>query len=108
MSNWWKDFITKLLLLFAAFKVIWNIVAIIQGYLNIDNPLIPDYLGHYIAFPLYFLIAIWAVCFIICFQLIKNKDRLEKWFYPVLIIMVLYQFFEIYVYQFLTSINPYG
>ncbi len=108
MNIWWKDLITKLLLLFAAFKVIWDIVAIFQAYLNIDNPLIPDYLGHYIAFPLYFLIAIWTVFAFLCFRLIGNENQLKKWFYPVLIGMVVYQSFEFYLYQFLLVINPYG
>jgi hypothetical protein len=107
LSPWWKDLITKLLLLYVAIKVIGNVVSIVQGYLNAKNPLIPDYLVHYVAFPLYFLIALWITFFIVCLHLLRNEDRLKKWFYLVFIGILIYQLLETYVHQFLMFINPF-
>ncbi|MBX2828919.1 MAG: hypothetical protein KTR22_12205 [Flavobacteriaceae bacterium] len=109
LSDWWKDLITKLLLLYSVFKIGGNVYAIFQVHFTLENPLIPDYFKHYTSFPSYFLIPIWLIIGIISWRLIKREGLLKKWFYVYFIGTLIYIFFvEALLFQLLHYINPYG
>ena len=104
-----KKVILKLLLIFSLSKAVWYVYSIFQAYHGLSNPLIPDYLANFIAFPLYFLIADWLVISYLSWKLIRKEELLRTWFYHVFIGSLVYLFIgQALVYQLLQQINPYG
>lgn len=108
LSIWWKDLFIKLILLYAIVKVVYYLYNILQSFIGISNPLVPDYLPAYLSFPLFFLITLWALIFIMCIICIKSAIRLEKYAIILIVGTVLFQLAEARIFQWLMTINPFG
>lgn len=109
LSIWWKDLILKISLLFVTYKVIASFYAIYKAFRTIDkNPLIPDVLYKYVAFPYYFLTPIWIILFVVLLQLIIKEHLILKWFWVVMIGVVVFEFSEFYLYYLLCLVSPYA
>jgi len=108
ISSWWKDLITKLLLLYAALKVISPVFTILQAYFNTDNPLIPDYLIWHMTFPYYFLIPLWAGGVWFYYSALKNKRYEGRQFWVIPISLLVLWGIEIIIFRLSITFNPYG
>lgn len=109
MYIWWKDLLVKLTLLYALFKIGGFLYSMYQAYYSLDNPLIPEYLSSFMAFPVYFLIPIWMGIAFICYRLIKRERLMKKWFPYLMIGVLVYQLvIEAYLYHALLIINSYS
>jgi|GEM_PF-5099325 hypothetical protein len=109
ISDWWKDFIIKLLLIWSIIKIIAFVYNIYQVYLTVRNPLIPDTLFNYVAFQNFLLILLWTAILVGCiYLLIKRLKIYNTYFFIVVITFFIIQTFEAYLYQILLRINPFG
>ena len=106
-TDWWK--ITgQALLVIAALKSVLLVVAIIQSYSNVSNPLIPEYLGHYIAFPYYFLLAFWIVIFLLILNWYRKSTDWKKWVRFAAILVLALNYFQSNIISVINTFNPYG
>ena len=108
LSSWWKDLITKLLLLYSAFGVLGGVFSIIQAYFSVQNPLIPDYLAHHMAFPFYILIPLWAFGVGFYYSALKTKKYEERQFWVIPTSLLAFLGLEIIIIRFSILINPFG
>ena len=108
ISSWWKDIITKLLLLYAALKAISPVFTILQAYFNTDNPLIPDYLIRHMAFPNYFLIPLWAFGVWFYYSALKTKKYEEQKFWLIPISLLVFWGIETIIFRLSITFNPFG
>jgi hypothetical protein len=108
LSSWWKDLITKLLLLYSAFGVFGGVSTIIQAYFSVQNPLIPDYLGHHMAFPYFFLVPLWAFGVWFYYSALKTKKYQERQFWVIPVSLLAFWGLETIIIRFSIVINPFG
>ena len=91
--------------IYSALRILSYSISLIQAYFNLDNPLIPDYLIYYIAFPLYFFIPIFSLILWYCIRSLTSKEYNKKVIFTFVIICYL---FEAHIYKFIQDFNPYG
>ena len=108
ISSWWKDLITKLLLLYAALKTISAVASLFYAYFDRGNPLIPDYLIRHMAFPNYFLIPLWAGGVWFYYSALKNKRYEGRQFWVIPISLLVLWGIEIIIFRLSITFNPYG
>ena len=108
ISSWWKDLITKLILLYAALKAISPVYTILQAYFNIRNPLIPDYLIWHMTYPYYFLVPLWGFGVWFYYSALKTKKYAERNFWVIPIGLIVLWGIEIIIFRASIFFNPYG
>ncbi len=94
--------------IYSALRILSYSISFVQSYFNIDNPLIPDYLTYYIAFPLYFFIPIFSFILWYCIRSLKSKDYNKKITFMIFGFVIVFYFFEVHIYKFIQEFNPYG
>lgn len=95
--------------IYSLFKIILRIIEIIQSYFNIgDNPLIPKYLIKYIAFPLLFIIPFFGIIGYLSFKQFRAFKPKTGIVLVCFLLAILYFLFEIHIYGYIQSVNPYG
>ncbi|MEM7087423.1 MAG: hypothetical protein AAF489_14650 [Bacteroidota bacterium] len=111
ISLWWKDLITKLILIFAFFNVFKNMYLVYFCFAEFDsnkNPLIPDYIANYMAFPHYFLIPLWALGVWFYYTSLTTKKYFEREFWVIPTGLFVLWGLEVIVFRFSQFINPFG
>ncbi len=95
--------------LYSAYMIISNIANVVQGYFDFnDNPLIPKYLIKYIAFPLIFIVPVFGVIGFLSFRASRSTEPKSIVVISCLIFAMLYFLFQVQIYSYIQSINPYG
>jgi hypothetical protein len=95
-------------LLFSTYTVISLLVNLWQTSKNLGNPLIPEQLIDYVAFPLYFLVPLFSVMAAYSAYCLLKKGFHKPINYIMIAISALYFLFGAYIYNFINSFNPYG
>lgn len=110
LSPWWKDLITKLILIFSFFNLFKN------GYLvyfcftefNSDkNPMVPEVMANYMAFPHYFLIPLWALGIWFYYSALTTKRYFEHKFWMIPTGVLVLWGVEVIIFQLSVFINPF-
>ena len=101
--------LSQINLVYAIIKIVYYVFSfILLFWHDSKNPLMPDYLNKYIAFPMIVVFVIFLFIGNYSYSSIKQK---RYNFYLILAIFsysVLYLFFGAYFNQFVNSFNPYG
>lgn len=111
--NFDKKRTLKILTIFIVFYSITQVLILIipffRSYFSLgNNPLLPEYLIYYIAFPLYFLLPLFVlITFYSLSSLLKNEYN-EKAIISLLALITLYFIFQGHIYTFIQKFNPYG
>jgi hypothetical protein len=100
--------ITVVTLLYSVLMVTIYLGQLSDIVFKVKNPLIPEYLIYYIAFPALIILPFFLVIIFICIRSLKKGDFYFKSVYTLLGIVFLFFIFQSKVYKFLMDINPYA
>ncbi len=104
----WKRITTFVILIYGALKFSGHFYSIIFAHYTSDNPLIPEYLDNYIAFPHYFFIPLWGVALWLGWLFYRRGHYKTQRFWYIVIGLVFMMLLEGTLYQLLMKFNPYG
>lgn len=101
--------LTILILFYAITQLLLLVIPFVRSYFSLgDNPLLPDYLIQYIAFPLYFLIPIFLLIIGFTLRSLHRNDYSQGIVIVLMGFIILYFIFGYNIYGFLQNYNPYG
>lgn len=96
-------------MLYSALIIISNVITIILSYFDFNkNPLLPDYLIYYIAFPSYFIIPFFGIILYLLSKELNSKHLNTYTILGCLIVCILYCFLWGDLHFFIHKFNPYG
>ncbi|WP_033959161.1 hypothetical protein [Psychroserpens jangbogonensis] len=100
--------ITIVILLYSIL-MFFNYIENLAGFVfKPKNPLIPEYLTYYIAFPAYFILPFFLVVILICIRFLKTKQYQFHVVFFLFGMVFLFFIFQWKIYEYLMHINPYG
>ena len=100
--------ITLLVLLYAALMLISNVTTIVLSFLELrNNPLMPDYLVSYMAFPSYFVIPFFGIIIYLMSLQLNSKHLNSSIVIGCLMVCVTYYFLWGDIHLFIHKFNPY-
>ncbi len=100
--------VTLLVLLYAALMIISNVITIILSFLDLrNNPLIPDYLISYMAFPSYFVIPFFGMIIYLMSLQLNSKHLNNSIVIGCFMVCAIYYFFWGDIHLFIHKFNPY-
>jgi len=100
--------ITILTLLYSVLMVLKYLENLLGFVFKPKNPLIPEYLSYYIAFPTYFILPFFIVIILLCIRFFKNDHYHFKAVYALFVVAFVFFIFQWRIYKFLMDINPYA
>ncbi len=100
--------ITILILLYSALMFFEYTQRFLGIFTIPDNPLIPDYLPYYMAFPSYFVLPFFIIIIFTCVRMMIKRNYNYKTVYILLGLVVLFFLFRWRIQEFLLSQSPYA
>lgn len=111
LSTWWKDFLTKLILIFTFFNLFKNIYLVyfcFTEFSSDNNPIIPENTANYMAFAHYFLILLWALGAWFYYSALTTKKYFEREFWVIPLGLFVLWGLEVIIFRLSVFINPFG
>ncbi len=105
---WWRDAIAKLIFLYVVLQFLRQLYSIYKAHWIQVNPILPEILSDYIAFPHYFFICYWVVAVFLFCKFTKDETLQLQRFWVIPLSLVAFLFGNFFLYLFLMKINPYG
>lgn len=98
-----------LVLIYSVLIIVGNIVTLVLSFLDLNkNPLMPDYLVNYIAFPSYFIIPFFGIIIYLTSKQLNKKHLNKPKIVGCFILCILYYFLWGDLHLFIHKFNPYG
>ncbi|TVZ51944.1 hypothetical protein OD90_1106 [Dokdonia sp. Hel_I_53] len=106
--NWFPEFVLRILAVLCLGFIVLNFWSVYKSYNSVEkNPLFPETLGSYTAFPHFIFILFYIYIVIIIWMYLRSTDIIKRWYKPILSVFF-FEFFKMYIYGFLMWINPFG
>jgi len=107
LKSWLPELALRTLRVIAIGFMLLNGWSVYKAFEKDGNPLIPDTIPHYIAFPHFCIISFYGAVMYIIWKFLKAHYESKHWWIPVVIVFF-FEFFKFYIYGFLMWINPFG
>jgi hypothetical protein len=111
ISPWWKDLITKVILIFTFFNLCKNIYLVyfcFSEFSSHKNPLIPEFVAKQMAFPHFFQILLWAVGIWFYYSALTTKKYYEREFWIIPLGLLVLWGLELIIFRLSVLFNPFG